>query len=401
MSAAASAGAGTPARFVLGIDDLSIATTSRVLDLGDLAAHTGVDPDKFRIGLGQDQMGVPAADEDIVTMAAAAAAPIIERHGADRIRSVLFATESGVDQSKSAAAFVHELLELPASCRVVEFKQACYGGTAALQAALGMVAREPDSAVLVIASDIARYEIDSAAEPTQGAAAVAMLVTSDPGLVEVEAPTGVWTEAINDFWRPNDCNTALVDGRLSVEAYMNAFVGAWEDYRSRGGADAADIAWWCHHQPFTRMAHKAHRHLASHLGIEADPAQVESSTRYNRRLGNSYTASLFVALGALLDGEEDLAGKRIGMYSYGSGSTGEVFSVVVQPGYRDLTRADATRAALEARTPIAVAEYRELHVTAARGSGDDVALPLQTPGPFRFAGITGSARRYEVRPGTA
>lgn len=97
---------------VVGIHDLSIATASRVLDLALLAERAGIDPDKYRIGLGQDQMSVPAPDEDIVTMAAAAALPIVERHGASGIRTVLFATESGVDQSKSAAVFVHELLGL-------------------------------------------------------------------------------------------------------------------------------------------------------------------------------------------------------------------------------------------------------------------------------------------------
>ena len=60
----------------LGIHDLSVATASHVLALADLAASAGVDPDKYRIGLGQDEMSVPAPDEDIVTMAARAAPPL-------------------------------------------------------------------------------------------------------------------------------------------------------------------------------------------------------------------------------------------------------------------------------------------------------------------------------------
>lgn len=381
----------------LGIHDLSVATTSRVLELSDLAAYAGVDPDKFRLGLGQAQMSVPAADEDIVTLAAAAALPIIERHGAAGIRGLLVATESGVDQSKSAALFVHELLGLDRACRTVEFKQACYGGTAALQAALGMVAREPDSRVLVICTDIARYELDSAAEATQGAGAVAMLISADPALAEVEPATGVYSADVNDFWRPNDSSTAFVDGKLSVSAYMDAFVGAWEDYRRRGGADTDEITAWCHHQPFTRMALKPHRHLAARLGVELPLSQVEPSTAFNRRIGNSYTASLFVALAAVLDGEDDLTGRRIGMYSYGSGSIGEVFSLIVRDGYRQHTRGAALRRALDARTPIDVAGYRTLHTAAARGSADDIALPEETPGPFRFTGIRDHARQYAAR----
>lgn len=378
----------------VGIHDLSVATASRVLDLDLLAAYTGVDPDKFRFGLGQERMSVPAPDEDIVTMAAAAALPIIERHGRDDIRAVLFATESGIDQSKSAAVFVHELLGLPRSCRVVEFKHACYGGTAALQAALGLIAREPGARVLVIASDVARYALDSAAEATQGAAAVAMLVSEDPALVEVESAAGVWTADIDDFWRPNDSDTALVDGRLSVDTYLAAALGSWDDYRARGGVDVGEIDFFCHHQPYTRMAVKALRALAVHTGTEIDEARVLPSTAYNRQIGNSYTASLFVSLAAVLDGDTDLAGRRIGLYSYGSGSTGEFLTVVVRPGYRDHSRAAATRAALAERTPIDIATYRQLHAGATRPSAVDVEIPESTPGPFRFRGIAGRARRY-------
>ena len=59
------------------------------------------------------------------------------------IEMLLFATESGIDQSKAAGIYVHELLGLPARCRVVELKQACYSGTAALQLALPFLRENP------------------------------------------------------------------------------------------------------------------------------------------------------------------------------------------------------------------------------------------------------------------
>lgn len=378
----------------VGIHDLSIATASRVLDLGLLAERAGIDPDKYRIGLGQDRMSVPAPDEDIITMAAAAALPIIERHGGDGIRTVLFATESGVDQSKSAAVFVHELLGLAASTRVVELKQACYSATAALQFALGIVARQPEEAVLVIASDIARYAVETAAEPTQGAGAVAMLIARDPAIAEVEPATGIHTVDVDDFWRPNDSDTAVVNGKLSIDAYLDAFVGAWDDYRARGGADIETIDYFCHHQPFTRMAVKAHQRLAVHTGASLTPAQMEPTTRYNRVIGNSYTASLYFALAALLDGDGDLTDRRVGMYSYGSGSIGEFFTLRVRPGYRDALRSEATRTILEARTPLDVDAYRELHAAHSTSSTDDREIPVTSPGAFHFAGVLGRARRY-------
>ncbi len=378
----------------VGIHDLSVATAAHVLDLDLLAAYQGVDPAKYHIGLGQDRMSVPGPDEDIVTMAAAAAQPIVERVGAENIRTLYLATESGVDQSKSAAVWVHRLLGLPASCRVVELKQACYAATAALQAALAQVARSPQDEVLVIGADIARYDLDSAAEATQGAGAVAMLVRADPGLVTIEPASGVFTAEVDDFWRPNGSSTAVVDGKLSVSAYLDAIVGAWDDYRARGGVDYDRIDRWCHHQPFTKMAVKAHRALAAHVGAEPDESQITASTGYNRQLGNSYTASLYLALAALLDEDDDLDGARIGFFSYGSGSVGELFAGVVSPGYRTLRRAEATRAALSARRPLSVAEYRELHANVhADDDGDRTVAPVSR-GPFRFTGVEGRARRY-------
>lgn len=42
--------------------------------------------------------------------------------------------------------------------------------------------------VLVIAGDVSKYELDQPGEATQGAAAVAMLISADPAVVRVEEP---------------------------------------------------------------------------------------------------------------------------------------------------------------------------------------------------------------------
>lgn len=96
----------------IGIHDLSFATTEFVLPHAALAAYNGTDIGKYHIGIGQESMSVLTADEDIVTMAATAAAPLVERHGKGRIRTVVFATESSIDQAKSAGVYVHSLLGL-------------------------------------------------------------------------------------------------------------------------------------------------------------------------------------------------------------------------------------------------------------------------------------------------
>lgn len=392
----------------IGIHDLEMATGHHVVDLAQLADHAGIAPGKYVLGLGQSEMSMLAEDEDIVTMGAAAAKPLLERNGIEGIRTLLFATESGVDQSKAAGISAAKLLGLPHSVRVVEMKQACYGGTAALQAAIGIVARSPQERVLIIASDNARYLLDSPGEPTQGAGAVAMLVSADPELLEIEPANGISTTDVDDFWRPNDSTTAVVDGHLSVGAYLDAVSDAWADLQSQGGPAIGDIDRLIYHQPYTKMAKKAQARLrevsgddistALNPGDEADGRDtgLETGSRYNRRLGNSYTASLYSCLASLIDHEDDLAGKRIGLFSYGSGCVSEFLTGVVQPGY--LQRRNPERAAtlLDTRVPVSIEEYRALH-SAPHGTSSDQVTAEVTTGPFRFAGVADQARRYEVR----
>ncbi|UOQ56783.1 hydroxymethylglutaryl-CoA synthase [Leucobacter allii] len=378
----------------IGIHDLELASTHHVLDLGVLAEHTGVDPAKYRLGLGQDEFSVPAPDEDIVTMGASAALALLERTGTRGVRTLLFATESGIDHSKAAGVFVHQLLGLPPQVRVAEIKQACYGATAAIQAAVGIVQRHPDERVLVIASDVARYALDSPGEPTQGAGAAAILVSADPALVEIEAASGLFSENVDDFWRPNDSSTAIVDGKLSISAYLDAMTGAWDDLVAHGGPDIGAIDRLVYHQPYTKMAKKAQARLAEHTGAELGEAGLAEGAVYNRRIGNAYTASLYAGVASVLDHEPGLVGKRLGLFSYGSGSVSEFLTGVVRPGAAG--RDDRFTAALDARVPLDVAAYRELHAQQLP-SAVDVETPRVTEAPFRFAGIRGASRRYERR----
>ncbi|MFT4235050.1 MAG: hydroxymethylglutaryl-CoA synthase [Microbacterium sp.] len=381
----------------IGIHDIALATAHHVVSLDDLAAADETDPAKFHVGIGQDEFSFPAPDEDIVTLAADAAAQILERHGTEGIRTVLFATESGIDQSKSAGVFLHSLLGLPAEVRTVELKQACYGGTAALQAALGIISRSPAERVLVIASDVARYALHSSGEPTQGAGAVAMLVSADPAILEIEPTVGVSTVDADDFFRPNDSDVAVVNGKLSISVYTQALNTAWDDLAAHGGPSIDQIARFCYHQPFTKMASKAHRSLGRRLGVELPESSTSQSYAYNRLMGNTYTASLFSGLLALLDDDDALAGQRIGLFSYGSGSVGEFFTGIVQPGYIDQRRPGAVDAQLRSREPIAIPDYRALHAEV-RPSDVDYKTPRVTTRPFRFTGVSARARRYEKTP---
>ncbi len=383
-----------------GIDLISFYSSNYYLDLKTLAAARGADYNKYAIGIGQEKMAIPPPDEDIITMAASAALPILQKIDPKDIELVLFATESGIDQSKAGGLFAHRLLGLPSRCRSVELKEACYSGTAALQMAMAVVQRTGKKA-LILASDVARYELGSPGEPTQGCGAVAMLVTRDPRILAVDLESGMYTEDVMDFWRPNYRDQALVDGKYSTRVYLNALAETWKQYQELSGRSFADLYRFCYHLPFTRMAEKAHERLAKTSGQEKLSAkalqeQLGDTLHYNRITGNSYAASLYVGLASLLDhATEDLSGKRIGLFSYGSGCAAEFFSGVIQDGYRPHLFAENQRKLLEGRTELTYQQYEDIYNLPFPTDGGKHTFAQYRTGPFRLAGVSEHKRLYE------
>ena len=391
----------------IGIDDISFYTANFSLDLQELAAHNGSDAAKYTVGIGQERMSVPGADEDVVTMAANACMPLLEgmvERGEDpgAIRTILFATETGIDQSKAAGVYLHSLLKMSPRCRVVELKQACYSATAAVQLATAWVARKPNEKVLVIASDIARYERQTPGEATQGCGAVAMIVSAEPRLIVLDPETGVHTEDVMDFWRPNYRSTALVDGKYSTKVYLRCVRSAWQDFKQQSDLKFADFDYFCYHLPFSRMAQKAHNHLANgnahHLSEQTLDDQISSSLIYNRITGNSYTAAMYIGLISLLDNTAaNLTGKRIGFFSYGSGSVGEFFTGTLVKGYQKMLHKQSHQAMLAARKALSYADYQKMYAFEVPTDGGDHEFEQQTTGKFRLMGISQHKRLYQVR----
>ncbi|MDE0837427.1 MAG: hypothetical protein OSB41_00075 [Kiritimatiellae bacterium] len=108
-----------------GIDAIGFYVPQCVLNLRDLAQARSIPYAKLAQGLGQERMAIAPLGEDIVTMGAHAAHEALEHVDRQSIDTIIVATESGVDQSKSAAIYLHRLLELPKSCKAFEIKQAC------------------------------------------------------------------------------------------------------------------------------------------------------------------------------------------------------------------------------------------------------------------------------------
>lgn len=384
-----------------GIDTLAIYTSRYALDLSILAKVRGLDPNKYQDSLGQQLMSVPPPGEDIVTMAASAAKEALQDIDLNEIEMLLFATESGFDQSKAAGIYVHRLLGLPARCRIVEMKQACYAGTAALQLALPYLRENPNKKILVIASDIARYGLHTGAESSQGCAAVAMVLSAHPRVLSFEPEYGVVTEDVMDFWRPNYLHEALVDGKYSSKLYLTMLEKSFAQYQAVSGRGFLDHAYYCYHVPVPRLVEKAHDYLLkqtgyAHLPEEVYRKQFDTSLQYGRQIGNSYTAALYVGLTSLLDLiADDLTGKRIGFYSYGSGCVAEYFSGVVEPGYRNALHTAYHTDLLASRTLLTYDEYEAFYNFDYNEEGRDQDIPVYETGLFRLTNLQKHKRIYE------
>lgn len=383
-----------------GIESIAFYTPSTYLDLRTLARKRGVEPDKFLIGIGQERMAVAPPDEDIVTMAADAARRALTGMDVEAIDLLLFATETGIDQSKASAIYAHSLLKLPSRCQSVELKQACCSGTVGLQMALSHVRANPGRKVLLMMSDIARYGLGAAGEPTQGAGAVAMVISSEPRVMAFEPIFGNYTEDVMDFWRPNYLDEALVDGKYSIKVYLTALAEAWKHYTEQSGRSFDDFDHFCYHLPFTRMAEKAHLNLARINKIKMDTERMDreigAGLRYNRITGNCYTASLYEGLLALLQtSEEDLHGRRVGMFSYGSGCMASFFSGEVLDGYPDALATEVHRRMLEQRQELTYEEYEDFYTHRLPTDGRDYQTDKHRGGSYRLAGIRNHKRIYE------
>lgn len=112
-------------------------------------------------------------------------------------------------------------------------KEACYGATAGLSLAKSHISQFPESKVLVIASDIAKYGVASGGEPTQGAGAVAMLVTANPRILVLNNDNVCQTRDIYDFWRPNYDKYPRVNGKFSTEQYTDCLTTTFDYYQQK------------------------------------------------------------------------------------------------------------------------------------------------------------------------
>lgn len=383
----------------IGIDKMAFATTDRYIDLRELARRRGEEPDKYTIGIGQDRQAVVPPTQDIVTLGATAAQKLLTPELTKNISTIMVATESGIDNSKASAIYIKDLLGLGDFVRAVELKEACYSATAALQFARGLVALNPQETVLVIAADIARYGLATPGEVTQGAGAVAMLVSRDPHILAIEPTTVSYTKDLMDFWRPLYATEAMVDGKYSTNVYVDFFKTVFHRYQQITGRRLADFSALTFHLPFTKMGKKGLEGLLAGRDDEVAQRlrdQLTASQVYSRQVGNLYTGSLYLALMSLLQNGDVHVGDRIGLFSYGSGAEGEFYSGILQSGFKQAL--NDIQGDLDKRHQVSLDEYEHLFNAQLGMNDQDQQFDLSgDPLPFVLAGQKDHRRIYRRR----
>ena len=381
---------------------LQIELPRRFLPMDALARARGVDPAKYREGLGCREMSVSGPGEDPVTLAAGAAWRLVGDGAWDPadVGLCVVGTESGVDRAKPVAIWVHDLVGLPAACSVFDVKHACYGGTAALRLAMLWADAHPGRTALVVAADVARYAVGSPGEATQGAGAVALLVGTCPDgdeLLRLAPRAGTCARQVADFWQPLYQRDAVVHGKYSIDCYLRSLEGALLDYGPDPDGPPEVLLY---HAPYPRIAVRAHACQRAVEGGGDSGAATDFERRVgpglwvNQRVGNAYAASIFLSLAGVVERRgASLAGRRVGLFSYGSGSCGEYATGTFGRG---AARSPEVETRLGARCPVDVAEYQRLRVVCdeleADGSRQDDLPP--SGGAFTFLGIREHQRAY-------
>jgi polyketide biosynthesis 3-hydroxy-3-methylglutaryl-CoA synthase-like enzyme PksG len=358
----------------VGIEAINAYVGRACIDIRALFELRGLNLDRFdNLQMHKKTVALPC--EDAVTNAVNAAKPIIDAltpEQRDSIEVVIAATESGVDFGKSISTYVHDYLGLNRRCRMFEIKQACYGGTAALQMAAGFIAANPveGARALVIATDSARAMIKgSYAEPSQATVGVAMLVSCSPEVLELElGASGCYGYEVMDACRPTS-DTEEGDPQLTLYSYLDCLEGSFQAYLERveGANLLTTFDYLVFHTPFVGMVKGAHRKLLRRWeklpldAIEADFARrVVPSLGFCSVVGNGYSASLYLALCGLLSTAVVAGPARVGLYSYGSGCSSEFYSGIVSPHSASLVRRMDIAGHIAQRLELDMQRYDEL-----------------------------------------
>ena len=385
----------------VGIDSLSFDIPKIYLPIKTLAEQRNIEPEKLIKGLGLTKMSFLDLHQDVVTLASNAVVKLIRQENikSSEIARIYVGTESGVDSSKPIGSYVVALLESQLgdasfrNCDVVDMTFACIGAVDALQTTLDFVRLNPAKKAIVVATDNAKYDLNSTGEYTQGAGAIAMLITANPRVLSFNQEFGVSTQGVFDFFKPrrvfsksdftneNDNSEFLgvlenevhiykeqpvFDGQYSNSCYINRITEAYFHLKSESNQQGAVYQNWENilmHLPYAFQGRRTFVEIyaqeneailldkndteyAEKIKVIAKSAEylafvndkIAPSEIASGQIGNIYSGSIFLGLLSTLchhfKEDTNLENKKFGFIAYGSGSKSKVFEAEVQSEWK-------------------------------------------------------------------
>ncbi|WP_026110114.1 hydroxymethylglutaryl-CoA synthase family protein [Flavobacterium sp. WG21] len=386
-----------------GIDAISFDVANIHLPIKTLATARNIEPEKLEKGLGLIKMTLPDVHQDPVVFGANALTKLILDHNINlnEISRIYVGTESSIDSSKPISSFLISLMEQKfgedtlAECDVVDFTFACIGGVDALQNCIDFVKLNPAKKAIVVTTDFAKYDLNSTGEYTQGAGAVAMLVTSNPRIIAFDENWATSTKGVFDFFKPyrtlskeeitkntnNDLwfdnleaeieihkDQPVFDGQYSNQCYMDRTRNAYFSFKKLKNTTETLYNSWnsiIMHLPYSFQGRRMLSEIYALDNAEKIISENIESTEYQLKIkevakseeyrnfvteklqpaelassliGNLYTGSIFMGLLSTLahyyDTNKEIAGTQFGFLAYGSGSKSKVFEGTIQPEWK-------------------------------------------------------------------
>jgi hydroxymethylglutaryl-CoA synthase len=402
----------------VGIDSISFDLPKIHLPIKVLAENRNIEPEKLIKGLGLHKMSFPDVHQDVVTFAANAVYKLIlqENLNPKDIARIYVGTESAVDSSKPIATYITTLLEQQFGegsfnyCDTLDMTFACIGAVDALQTTLDFIRLNPTKKAIVVATDNAKYDLNSTGEYTQGAGAIAMLVTANPRVLAFSQEVGVSAQGVFDFFKPRRyfskeeiLNTnenpewlgileneiafykeqPVFDGQYSNQCYINRTSDAYFQYKEITNQNGKLYQSWENilmHLPYCFQARRTFVEIfAKENNLTEDIKTISKTPEYlefvnqtifpseiaSGQVGNMYTGSIFLGMLSTLcfhlQQNTDLISKKFGFIAYGSGSKSKVFEAEVQEHWKSVIKKTQLFETLNNSTEIDFGTYITLH----------------------------------------
>ncbi|OLL25441.1 Hydroxymethylglutaryl-CoA synthase [Neolecta irregularis DAH-3] len=395
----------------VGIKAMEVYFPSFCVDQAELEKFDGVSAGKYTVGLGQKKMGFCDDREDIYSLALTTVSRLLEKNKIDpkSIGRLEVGTETLLDKSKSVKSVLMQLFAPSGNNDIegVDNINACYGGTNAFFNALNWIESSSWDGrnAIVVAGDIALYA-KGAARPTGGAGCVAMLVGPRAPIVVEAGLRGTYMAHAYDFYKPDPrTEYPYVDGQFSLQCYTKALDECYKSYYAkiskfspettdRLGIDRFDYNVF--HSPTCKLVQKSYARMLYNDYLENPSSfpevnlpevtyeqsitskevektfMVLTKERFEQRvkaglyapqnIGNMYTATVYACLASLISATDskELIGKRVGIYSYGSGLAASLFSALIKGDTSEMARNINLKARLDARVVVEPSIYDDI-----------------------------------------